>query len=417
MFYSLFYLVLVLLCISLGAELRTPDYFLTEGIAFLAGLALYGTTLVFLRFFAKLPPRSYTLHGVNLVLLLFFICYHLILGSDAWMLSTFGLTAPIVLFSLALYFFALNFYHSRAKNASYARAQLLFLLPFTLPFLLLRGAVDLFSLLPLSQKDSEMATAFFYPLFASLLLFFLPYAFQKIWNCKPLAEGLLKERLKRLCEKADFKVASMCTWSIMENAHTAAILGVTPRFRYVLFTKRLQQDFTDDEIEAILAHEIGHSKYHHLLLYPFIIFGMLIAGALLFQIVSPTLELFFIEHRLPFYLPTFFVLYSLFLAFYFRFIFGFFSRQFERQADLYVIELGLSPHHLIKALDHIGVVSGGIHKDPNWHHYSIEKRIEQLERAIEDKSLVGRHKRWVQFTLACYFLIVGIACLLLLLFS
>jgi STE24 endopeptidase len=46
----------------------------------------------------------------------------------------------------------------------------------------------------------------------------------------------------------------------------AMITGVLPRFRYVLITDHLLDNFSEDELEAVVAHEIGHGRQHHLLI-------------------------------------------------------------------------------------------------------------------------------------------------------
>ncbi len=68
------------------------------------------------------------------------------------------------------------------------------------------------------------------------------------------------------------------------------------------------------------------------------------------------------------------------LLLYFRFIFGYFIRNFERQADLYVIKILGSGRALISAFDRIAGTSGESKKKPNWHHFGIGERIDTLER-------------------------------------
>ena len=46
----------------------------------------------------------------------------------------------------------------------------------------------------------------------------------------------------------------------------AAISGILPNLRYVFLTDHLVELLDDDELDAVLAHEIGHGKGHHLLL-------------------------------------------------------------------------------------------------------------------------------------------------------
>ncbi len=46
----------------------------------------------------------------------------------------------------------------------------------------------------------------------------------------------------------------------------AAISGVLPRLRYVFLTDHLLERLDERELEAVLSHEVGHGKEHHLLI-------------------------------------------------------------------------------------------------------------------------------------------------------
>ena len=185
-----------------------------------------------------------------------------------------------------------------------------------------------------------------------------------------------------------------------------------------MFTEKLLQQFTDEEIEAILVHEIGHSRHRHLLLYPFILMGMLLVGSLIFIFILQPLLLNWKIDAL-FQSDTFFssfilfFTYALFLGLYFRFVFGFFSRLFERQADLHIFEYSSPPTSMIQALDHIATLSGSIHQKPSWHHFSIQERINFLQAAIQDRRLVVKHHRKVKMWLWLYFILFGLSSLIL----
>src|SRR5690606_15497103 len=108
------------------------------------------------------------------------------------------------------------------------------------------------------QWLDELLILFFSVAFFGICMVFLPSIVQKIWRCKPLSDLSLLERLEKFCQRAKFKHAGMKMWTVMNRAHTAAIVGVVPRFRYVMFTQKLLHYLTPDEVEAVLAHEIGH---------------------------------------------------------------------------------------------------------------------------------------------------------------
>jgi len=94
---------------------------------------------------------------------------------------------------------------------------------------------------------------------APLVLFPLFYKF------RPLENDALKERLTRLSERAGTRVKGVYEWKLSEKSRKAnaalAGLGVTRR---IILADTLLEKYTDDEIEAILAHELGHHVYRHI---------------------------------------------------------------------------------------------------------------------------------------------------------
>ena len=205
----------------------------------------------------------------------------------------------------------------------------------------------------------------------------------------------------------NFRHAGLKIWSALPHEFTAGIIGVVSSFRYILFTPPLLSRFQPEEIEAILVHEIGHHRYKHLLIYPFIMLGMVFTAALI-----PT----GLEKWLSFGSGTiadetsYFTLlillfggYALAAALYFRIIFGFFSRLFERQADLHIFDSPLRPGCMIEALDRLGTVTGSSHDVPSWHHFSLRERIQFLSEAIENPALIKQHHRRVNKWLIIYF--------------
>lgn len=384
----------------------------------------------------------------NLELLIFLALFHFVLGGDRifQMIPILKNSQAIIpLFSLLLYFigFAVYQYTSyMASSSSYQRShvdaraytsqQLRMLIPFALPFILFMGFLDVVQFI-LPEKwqtllfDEENHTGILIFTLLSLLvmgiiLLVLPMFIQKIWSTVPMEDSPLKTRLEKLCRKAHFSCAGIMIWTTMNHALTAAIIGVIPRFRYVMFTGRLIRELPEESIEGILAHEIGHSYRKHLLILPCIIFGMVILAGLFSLIGSDAIDrIFGLEEILypntlawnilyPFCL---FVPYAVLIAVYFRYVFGYFSRLFERQADLHVYELGLSPIHLIQALDYLGTATGNTHSQPNWHHFSIQERIDFLNACERNPALIEQHHNRVKKALLGYALFFIASSLLL----
>jgi Zn-dependent protease with chaperone function len=447
LFAGLFYLIIILLVITLSPEGNAIVYEEKPWHALGIALGIYGALLILIYQIArhrtmwirKHKALGYSL--VNVVLITYLLAFHFAFAAHRAIPISF-ITAT---FSLALYFGGLAIYHmgsyyrrflfpgSDNETAfNYTSQHLRMWIPFVIPFLFFTLLYDLLLLLPenswttlLLHPEDNPASLFVFFAFTvcilSLIMIFLPYFIQKLWLCEEIDDTDMWLRLVKTCEKAKFRCAGLRIWTVMNNFHTAAIIGIIPRFRYVMFTKRLLYEVPVECIEAILIHEIGHCYRRHLLILPFILFGMFAVPSLisllffesmyqtlaLMDILSPSIFWGFI---FPF---TLLVPYVLIMAIYFRLIFGFFSRLFERQADLHSYVVGTPPEHMINALDQIGIATGNTHNHPSWHHYSIRERIDFLEHAIKHPDCIEKHhsrvRRWVSF----YFLVFFGACAIL----
>jgi tetratricopeptide (TPR) repeat protein len=202
---------------------------------------------------------------------------------------------------------------------------------------------------------------------------------------------------------------------------TAGVMGMVARFRYILVTEALFSILTPEEVDQVIAHEIGHVKHKHLLLYLLFFIGfMLISytvyplselllfskGSLIGVIEALKLDPFKALH----------IFYGVCLVIcviiYFRFIFGYFIRNFERQADLYVFRLFSTARPLISTFHKIAANSGQPADKPNWHHFSIQQRMDYLWRCEKSPQWISRHTKKVTQSIAAFvvaFLLLGAA--------
>ena len=95
---------------------------------------------------------------------------------------------------------------------------------------------------------------------APVVLFPLFYKFQ------PLANEELKQRLVRLGERAGTRVRGVYEWKLSEKSKkaNAALTGLGSTRRIIL-ADTLLGNYSDDEIEAVLAHELGHHVHRHIM--------------------------------------------------------------------------------------------------------------------------------------------------------
>ena len=81
----------------------------------------------------------------------------------------------------------------------------------------------------------------------------------------PLPEGSLRDRLLSLAERTDFRAGSI---QVMDGSkrsrHSNAFFTGFGRFRKIVLFDTLIQQLAEPELEAVLAHEIGHFKKKHI---------------------------------------------------------------------------------------------------------------------------------------------------------
>ena len=110
---------------------------------------------------------------------------------------------------------------------------------------------------------------------------------------KPLEEGILREKIECFSEKVGFKLKNIYVidGSKRSSKANAYFSGFGSKKRIVLFDTLLKE-FSDDEIVAVLAHEIGHYRKKHVLQSLFI--SVMTTGLMLFLlsvvIKSPALS-------------------------------------------------------------------------------------------------------------------------------
>jgi STE24 endopeptidase len=95
---------------------------------------------------------------------------------------------------------------------------------------------------------------------APVILFPIFYKFE------PLQDEELKSRLVRLGERAGTRVRGVYKWHLSEKSKKAnAALTGLGNTRRIILADTLLDNYSPDEIEAVLAHELGHHVHKHIL--------------------------------------------------------------------------------------------------------------------------------------------------------
>ena len=299
-------------------------------------------------------------------------------------------------------------------------------LPIILPWLVLSLFFDLLTWLniPGIQQilESPAGDLVLFVFFILFLVLIFPPLIRWLWNCSPLPPSQLREEMKAFFRQQKFS-SEILIWPLFEGqVITAGIMGILPRLRYLLVTPALLNTMNKDELEAVLAHEIGHVKKKHLILYLLLFLGFSIfasAAATPLPFLYLSSEWFYDVSGFLNLSPenTLAVLSAapvlLLMVLYFRYLFGFFIRNFERQADLHVFKAQGHGRALISSFEKIARLGGNIREQKSWHHFGLGERIDFLELCEQDKSLLRKHDLKVYISLAAYVLIVALTTVLL----
>lgn len=97
----------------------------------------------------------------------------------------------------------------------------------------------------------------------------------------PLEEGSLRTAIEEFAKKTGFKLKNIyiIDGSKRSTKANAYFSGFGPKKRIVLYDT-LQKELTEEEIVAVLAHEIGHYRKKHVLIT--LLFSVLLTGLMLF---------------------------------------------------------------------------------------------------------------------------------------
>lgn len=169
---------------------------------------------------------------------------------------------------------------------------------------------------------------------APVVLFPIFYKFE------PLDNEDLRRRLVMLSEQAGTRVRGVYRWKLSEKSKKAnAALTGLGNTRRIILADTLLDNYTPDEIEAVLAHELGHHVHRHILKSIFVqaaitLFGFWAANWVLHYAVDQHM----FEELSDFANLPLLALVSVVLSFLLMPAMNAYSRFNERQADRYAFE-------------------------------------------------------------------------------
>ena len=203
----------------------------------------------------------------------------------------------------------------------------------------------------------------------------------------PLEAGALRDKINAFAEKVGFKLDNIFVidGSKRSTKANAYFTGFGPRKRIVLYDT-LIKDLTEEEIVAVLAHEVGHNKKRHTV--QFMLASVIQTGVILWLfslfVNQPALSMALGSDRACFQLGliAFTILYSP-LSMILGLVMNAWSRKNEYQADAFAARY-YDGESLISGLKKISVKSlSNLAPHPlyEWVYYSHPSLLKRI-RAI-----------------------------------
>lgn len=225
-------------------------------------------------------------------------------------------------------------------------------------------------------------------LFASAigLLFVLamPYMLVPLFfKMQPLADTTTVDRIHALVNRAGAPVRDVCSLDFSRRTAeaNAAVIGLG-RSRRVVIADTLLAEFTPGEVDAVVAHELGHHVHRdvqRLLLGNAMLMWLgLFAASRLAGLAMPVLSLPSLAY-VPGYPVLFFVVELFFLLM--SPLLNWWSRRLESSADRFALQLTGDPGAFVAAMQHLGCQNLVELRPPRWSemllasHPALHRRI------------------------------------------
>ncbi len=216
------------------------------------------------------------------------------------------------------------------------------------------------------------------------LVFLTPYVLVPLFfKMQPLADTATVERIHALVERAGAPVRDVCSLDFSRRTAeaNAAVIGIG-RSRRVVIADTLLAEFTAGEVDAVVAHELGHHVERHvqqlLLGNAVLVWIGLALAARLGPAALPVLSLPSLDY-VPGY-PVVFAVTELYFVLTAP-LMNWWSRRLETHADRFALQLTRDPIAFAGAMQRIGCQNLVEYRPPRWaemllaSHPALHRRV------------------------------------------
>ena len=228
-----------------------------------------------------------------------------------------------------------------------------------------------------------LAWALFMGLFIVLAQLAPVVLFPIFYKFEPLDNEDLRRRLVVLSERAGTRVRGVYRWKLSEKSKkaNAALTGMGATRRIIL-ADTLLDNYTPDEIEAVLAHELGHHVRRHILKSIFVQAAITLLGFWAANwVLHYSVDHHMFEEMSDFANLPLLALVSVVLSFLLMPALNAYSRFNERQADRYAFESIASVEPFITSMNKLAEQNLAERSPSKWvewffhSHPAISRRL------------------------------------------
>jgi len=233
----------------------------------------------------------------------------------------------------------------------------------------------------------------FFTIIQLLVIIIYPAWIAPLFNkFTPLKEGELKDGITAFSREVDFPLSGIYTMDgSKRSGHSNAYFTGLGRKKRIMLLDTLVEQLRIPHVLAILVHEFGHHKLHHVKKNLIIHLLLSLGGFYLLSLLVKS-EIFYsgmgFSHPSNYAALVVFGLLVSALSFLFTPFFSMLSRQFEYSADRFALKLIDSPEtmaEVIAILSKENLINLNPHPWYSFFHYSHPAPVERVE-AIYDSS-------------------------------
>ena len=237
-----------------------------------------------------------------------------------------------------------------------------------------------------------------------LVLLIAPLLCEFLLDVHRPGPGSLRSDAEALARRHRIRIGRLLVWRTGGCMMNAAVMGVLPMVRRLLVTDALLEQLRTDEVRAVIAHELGHLRFRHLVWTVAAMVAVLMSAAVavggVLTLAQPLMgEGLFLWLEVGGYVIAVAGMLT---------IFGWVSRRFEQQADAFAVRAltedpSLTPGPdgrrtagagridpmivllMQETLERVTRLNGGSPERRSWRHGSVRAR----QRALA--ALIGAH--------------------------